>query len=192
MCVCVCVCVGGMPGFYHSQPLLSKVTSCRLLPSPQGKFSCRSAHVLYAITCTACYAVCIGETGCLLRERMNGYRYSLKHKQDMPVAEHFQKKDHKMAVRVFQGAREDVTMRRKLEKKWIAQLKADDRFQVINRNEGADIPSLLGKTLCTHLTLTNDTPAFPPIYFSHLLYMYMFYFFMLYPLYTCPSASSSL
>ena len=51
-------------------------------------------------------------------------------------------KDHKMAVRVLQRAQEDVTMRRSLEKKWIAKLKEDDRFQVINRDEGADILSL--------------------------------------------------
>ena len=52
-----------------------------------------------------------------------------------------------MAIRVLQGAQEDVTVRRSLEKKWIAQLKEDDRFQVINRDEGADILSLLAKTL---------------------------------------------
>ena len=112
------------------------------LPSPQGKFSCRSSNVVYAIVCTACNAVYIGETGCLLRERMNGHRYSVNHKLDTPVAEHFRQKDHKMAVRVLQGTPEDVTMRRSLEKKWIAQLKEDDRFQVINRDEGADILSL--------------------------------------------------
>ena len=72
------------------------------------------------------------------------HRYSLKHKQDTPVAEHFRKKDHKMAVRVLQRAQGDVTMR-SLEKKWIAQLKEDDRFQVINRDEGTDIPALHSK-----------------------------------------------
>ena len=104
-------------------------------------FACRSANVVYAITCTACNVMYIGETGCLLRERVKGHRYSLKHKQDTPAADHF-KKDHKMAVRVLQGAQEDVTMRRGLEKKWIAKLKKDDRFQVINRDERADILSL--------------------------------------------------
>ena len=73
---------------------------------------------------------------------MNGHRYSLKHKLDTPVAEHFRKKDHKMAVSIFQGNPEDVTMRRSLEKKLIAQLKEDDRFQVISRDAGADILSL--------------------------------------------------
>ena len=72
---------------------------------------------------------------------MNGHRYSLKHKQDTPVADHFKKKDHKMAVRVLQGAQENVTMR-SLEKKWIAKLKEDVRFQVINRDEGSGILSL--------------------------------------------------
>ena len=57
------------------------------------------------------------DCSCLLRELMNGHRYSLKHKQDTPVAEHFRKKDHKMTVRVLQGAQEDVTMRRSLGKK---------------------------------------------------------------------------
>ena len=113
------------------------------LPSPQRKFACRSANVVYAIACTACNAVYIGETGCLLRERVNGHRYSLKHKQDTPAADHFKKKDHRMAVCVLQGAQEDVTMHmRSLENKCIAKLKEDDRFQVINRDEGADILSL--------------------------------------------------
>ena len=95
---------------------LTKQAGIVPLPSPQGMFSCRSSNVVHAIICTACNAVYIGETGCLLRERMNGHRYSSKHKQDTPVAGHFRKKDHKMAVRVFQGAQEDVTMRRNLEK----------------------------------------------------------------------------
>ena len=47
-----------------------------------------------------------------------------------------------MAVRVLQGAQEDITIKRSLEKNCIAQLKEDDRFQVINRDEGADILSL--------------------------------------------------
>ena len=42
---------------------------------------------------------------------MNGHRYSMK-----------------MAVRVLQGAQENVAMR-SLEKKWIAKLKDDDRLQ---------------------------------------------------------------
>ena len=71
---------------------------------------------------------------------MHGHRYSVKHGQDTLVAEHFnKKKKNKMTVRVLQGAQEDITMRRSLEKKWIMQLKEDDRAQVINRDDGADI-----------------------------------------------------
>ena len=77
----------------------------------QGMFSCRSANGVYVIACTAWNAVYIGETGCLLRERMNWHRYSLKHKHDTPVADHFKKKDHKMAVRVLREAQENVAMR---------------------------------------------------------------------------------
>ena len=50
----------------------------------------------------------------------------------------FKEKETPMAVRVLQGAQEDI-MRRSLEKKWIAQLKKDDRTKVINRVDGADI-----------------------------------------------------
>ena len=142
------------------------------LPIPQGTFSCRSANVVYAITCTACNAVHIGETGCLLRERMNGHRCSVKHGQDTPVAEHFKKKKHKMAVCVLQGAQEDRTMRRSLEKKWIVQVKEDDRTQMINRDDGADI--LYAKTFCTHLTLTSNTSAFSSV-FPYLFYMFNFF-----------------
>ena len=55
----------------------------------------------------------IGKTGCLLRERMNGRRYSVKHGQDTLVAEHFKKKKQKMVARALQGAQEETTMRRK-------------------------------------------------------------------------------
>ena len=41
--------------------------------------SCCSANVVYAITYTACNAVYIGKTGCLLREQMNRHRHSVNH-----------------------------------------------------------------------------------------------------------------
>ena len=40
----------------------------------RGKFTCASTNVVYLLTCTACQAAYVGETGCTLRERMNGHR----------------------------------------------------------------------------------------------------------------------
>ena len=47
--------------------------------SIRGHHSCQSASVVYPISCTQaqCDAVYIGETGCTLRERMNGHRSSI-------------------------------------------------------------------------------------------------------------------
>ena len=42
---------------------LTKQAGIVPLPSPQGKFSCRSSNVVHAIICTACNAMYIGETG---------------------------------------------------------------------------------------------------------------------------------
>ena len=62
-------------------------------------------------------------------------------KQDTPVAEHFRKKDHKNGSSRPSGSSRG-RYNKEFGEKWIAQLKEDDRFQVINRNEGADNLSL--------------------------------------------------
>ena len=64
--------------------------------SIRGHHSCQSSSVVYLISCTQaqCDAVYIGETGCTLRERMNGHRSSIKNNEDTPVAVHFTHRDH--------------------------------------------------------------------------------------------------
>ena len=56
------------------------------LPCPPGHYTCTSTNVIYAITCTACTAVYtyIGETGCTLRERMAGHRYTRRAQRGHP------------------------------------------------------------------------------------------------------------
>ena len=55
----------------------------------RGKFTCASTNVVYLLTCTACQAAYVGETGCTLRERMNGHRSAIENGEDTPVADHF-------------------------------------------------------------------------------------------------------
>ena len=66
----------------------------------RGKFTCASTNVVYLLTCTACQAAYVGETGCTLRERMNGHRSAIKNGEDTPVADHF-KEEHSARVSVL-------------------------------------------------------------------------------------------
>ena len=58
----------------------------------RGKFTGALTYVVYLLTCTACQAVNVDETGCTLRERMNAHRSAIKNGEDTPVADHFNEK----------------------------------------------------------------------------------------------------
>ena len=124
---------------------LVKTSDSLPLPCPPGHYTCTSTNVIYAITCTACTAVYIGETGCTLRERMTGHRYTVAHNEDTPVADHFTQVDgthHKMRVAVLAQAPDDTRLRRILERRWIEKMKNKPALTVINRDDGVDILTL--------------------------------------------------
>ena len=58
--------------------------------------NCKSANVIYLITCTQCGKQYVGETKRALNERMNGHRsdWTKQRFQRSPVAEHFHLQNH--------------------------------------------------------------------------------------------------
>ena len=107
-----------------------------------GHFCCQSVSVIYLITCTVCTAAYVGETGCSLRDRLNGERHAVKEKEDTPVGLHFQGK-HSVRVSVLASASNDTTKRRLMERAWIEQLLSPaSQWHLINRDRGTDALTL--------------------------------------------------
>ena len=109
-------------------------------------FTCKSTSLIYLISCMACNAVYVGETGCHLHERMNGHRFAIKHNEDTPVAKHFNLEGHAWRVSALQYAPVDTIKRRTIEKVWISRFRSSRGFTSLNRDDGLDIlllPNLL-------------------------------------------------
>ena len=117
---------------YHTQTQTRALFSCFL-----------KVHVVLApVHVTSEWAFLsdyIGETGCTLRERMNGHRSSIKNNEDTPVAVHFTHRDHSWWVTVLERAPTDIVQRRFLEKLWINRLRGSQLFTVLNRDDGLGI-----------------------------------------------------
>ena len=108
----------------------------------RGKFTCASTNVVYPLTCTACQAAYVGETGCTLRERMNGHRSAINNDEDTPVADHF-KEEHSVRVSVLTSTPEEVIQRRLMERAWIRCLSGEGSpWTLINRDAGIDVELL--------------------------------------------------
>ena len=110
----------------------------------QEHFTCASTSVVYLISCghPKRNAVYVGETGCTLRERMNGHRFAVKNKTDTPVAHHFSTSEHSLKISVLQAAPTAVVQRRLLEKLWIERIEQSAQYRLLNRDEGLDIRTL--------------------------------------------------
>ena len=108
----------------------------------RGKFTCASTNVVYLLTCTACQAAYVGETGCTLRERMNGHRSAIKNGEDTPVADHF-KEEHSVRVSVLTSTPEEVVQRSLIERAWIRRLSGEGSpWTLINRDAGIYVEPL--------------------------------------------------
>ena len=120
------------------------------------RFSCELTSVIYLITCDACNAAHVGETGCTLRTRMNGHRTAIRNGSDTPVADHFGQYGYQPRVCALSSAPYNTTQRRIVEGQWIARFRKLGSMTVLNRDNGADIlylyPSRLGAT--QHLART--------------------------------------
>ena len=147
----------------------------------RGKFTCASTNVVYLLTCTACQAAYVGETGCTLWERMNGHRSAIKNGEDTPVANHFKEKPS-VRVSVLTSTPAEVIQRRLMERAWIGE---GSPWTLINRDAGIDVEPLdyfvtpFFVTLCDFFvscTHSHTIHAFrnllytPPTLFTHLIH----------------------
>lgn len=64
----------------------------------------------------------IREIGCMLHQRMTQHRYTIRHKLDILVAEHFIG-THWVTILVTDSTPSDKLLRQVLEQFWITQLK---------------------------------------------------------------------
>ena len=67
--------------------------------------SCRSYNLVYAIECTLCGLIYVGETKGKLRSRMNGHRFQINHGGNQLLYKHFNLPDHSirsMKVRILE------------------------------------------------------------------------------------------
>ena len=95
--------------------------------------SCKSENVVYAIDCTLCGLIYVGETRGELRKRMNGHRSQINNGGYQLLYRHFNLPDHSvlsMKVRILEknyhsthkSISSYTTFRRKREEHWIRQL----------------------------------------------------------------------
>ena len=95
--------------------------------------SCKSDNVVYAIECTLCGLIYVGETKGELRKRMNGYRSQINNGGNQLLYRHFNLPDHSvlsMKIRILDKIYHPInkhissctSFRRKREEHWIRQL----------------------------------------------------------------------
>ena len=104
--------------------------------------TCSTVSVIYLITCLSCSVAYVGETGQELRKRMNNHRAAIRNGEDTPVGVHFQTSGHRPKVSGLQVTKNDILMRRTVEKTWIKRLRESTEYRCLNRDEGMDILSL--------------------------------------------------
>ena len=66
-------------------------------------FSCHSSNIVYAVTCTACSKVYIGETGRTLETRGKEHLADIKYRRHKPVALHFNSEGHSIKCLRIKG-----------------------------------------------------------------------------------------
>ena len=82
-------------------------------------FNCESSNLIYVVICPGCKEECIGETGCLVKERINIYRQHLRQPQyqQLAVEEHLRTcGDGKFHVSFFKILQENKSLRKNLMK----------------------------------------------------------------------------
>ena len=67
----------------------------KTFPIPHS-LSCSDSSVIYAITCTSCSLVYIGQTGNSLRDRHNAHKSDILTKKDTPISRHFNLPNHSL------------------------------------------------------------------------------------------------
>ena len=104
----------------------SNFTNCSFSTHSFGNLSCRSYNVVYAIECTLCGLIYVGETKGQLRSRMNGHRFQINHAGNQLLYKHFNLPDHSiLSMKIYHptnNSNHSTPFRRKREEYWIRQL----------------------------------------------------------------------
>eukprot|EP00061_Rhincodon_typus_P005888 g25951.t1 len=81
-------CICSQDGVFHSRTsqMSSYFNDCNL---PLPRFTCTSINVVYCIRCSRCGLLYFGETKRRLGGRFVKYLYSVRNKQHLPIANHF-------------------------------------------------------------------------------------------------------
>ena len=64
----------------------------------KNQFNCESRNVVYVIQCKRCNIFYIGQTGKRLSDRVNQHLRSIKNEDSLPVANHFNRKEHSIGT----------------------------------------------------------------------------------------------
>jgi len=105
----------------------------------RGTYTCRSSGLVYLIRCRrGCpNAWHIGEFKQTIRERLNGYRATVRQASTLPVSDHFNRPGHSDAdirLNVLQGGLQSTQQRRIAELKFIQKFKT--HHDGLNRDLG--------------------------------------------------------
>ena len=78
----------------------------------------------------------VRETACLLHEGMNGHQLTIKHKEDTPVANHWNLAGHAWRASALQYAPVDTIKRRTIKKVCISKFRPSRDFISLNIDDG--------------------------------------------------------
>ena len=107
------------------------VSNCTVLQGPKKSFyikkhfTCNTENVVYAISCTTCKMIYIGETGRSLSIRFKEHLADTLHHRDKPVANHFNLPNHTTGSMRVQGLwrlMDEDTAKRKERESYLIQL----------------------------------------------------------------------
>ena len=90
----------------------------------KDSMSCRSANIVYLITCRKCRIQYVGETSRTLAERLTDHRSNIKHRKNTPIAIHFNSANHSaadlraVAIEQIRDSERTLTVRRQREQYW--------------------------------------------------------------------------
>ena len=90
--------------------------------------NCQTKNLIYAVICTRCDMICVGQTGTTLCSRFSRHRYDIKHRPDnTEIAEHFHTghEEGDMKVMILQtGLSESEEQREFFEDRWMCRLQS--------------------------------------------------------------------
>ena len=124
--------------------------------------TCRSSNLVYAINCTLCGLVYVGETGGRLNIRLNGHRSNINKSSDQLIYQHFNQPDHSiltMKVHIIEkiyhasnNSKLSTPFRRQREEFWIKELGTASPYGC---NDKIDSVGNLTSPRCSELNVLN-------------------------------------